>query len=105
MAEVSVIGAHREEHDYHPDPKTRQSTSQTVVSYSTSPMARDDMITTTLSSPPCSSTSATRGKDDCNRDPPGLSNEHPEFVGVTSAEFERCERYFPSYVLTPNHQL
>ena len=51
------------------------------------------------------STTATRAEDDSNGDPPGLSNEILDVVGVTSTEFERYERKFTSYVLTAAHQL
>ena len=88
---------HHEENYYPPDPQRRPSTSQAVVPYSTTPMS--------LSSLACSSTTATRAEDDYNRDPPGLSNEISDVVGVTSVEFERYERNFTSYVLTAVHRL
>ena len=97
---------HREEHCYHPDPQTPPSTSQIVVPYSTTtPMARDDMNMSTRNNATCSSTTAS-SEDDCtNRDPPGLSKEILDIVGVTSDEFERYERNFTLYVLTIDHQL
>lgn len=85
---------HHEEYYYHPDAQTRPSTSQALVSYSTTPMARDDM-----------NVSPTRAEDDCNRDPPGLSKEISDFIGITSVEFERYDRNFTSYVSTTDHQL
>jgi hypothetical protein len=93
------------EHYYHPDPQTLPSTSQAVVPYSTTPMARDDMNMSTRNNYTCSSTTAG-AEDDFNRDPhpPGLSKEISDFVGVTSYEFERYERNFTSYVLTTDHQ-
>lgn len=90
------------EKPYYPDLQTRPSTSQALVPYSTTPMARDDMNMSTLRSSTYSSTT-TRAEDDCHRDPPGLSDEISDFVGVTSAEFERYDRNFTSYVLT-THQ-
>ena len=90
---------HHEE-NYYPlaGPQTHSSTSQAVIPYSTTPMS-------TLGRSTCSST--TTRADDCNGDPPGLSNEVSDFVGVTTAEFERSsyERNFTPYVLTTDHQL
>jgi hypothetical protein len=90
---------HHEEHYYHPDTQAAPSTSssQTVVPYSTTPLAREDINMPTCGNSTCSSTA--RAEDDCNRDPPGLSNEISDFVVVTSVEFERYERNFTSYVL------
>ena len=51
------------------------------------------------------SSTTARVEDDFNRDPPGLSNEISNLVGVTSDEFERYDRNFTSYVLTAGHQL
>jgi hypothetical protein len=93
---------HHEEQYYHPDPQTFPSTSQAVVPYSTTP--KDDMNKSTRNNSTCSSTTA-RAEDNFNRDPPGLSKEISDFVGVTSAEFQRYKRKFTSYVLTKDHQL
>ena len=90
---------HHEEPYYHPDSQTTPSTSQAVVPYSTTPTARDDINMSSRNNSTCSSTTA-RAEDDYNRDPPGLSNEISDLVGVTSVEFERYERNFTSYVLT-----
>ena len=95
---------HHEEHYYPPDPQTPPSTSQAVVPYSTTPLAREDKNMSTRNNSTCSSTTA-KAEDDFNRDPSGLSKEIPDLVGVTSAEFERYERNFTSYVLTTDHQL
>ena len=98
---------HHEEQYYHrdPDPQTRPPTSQALVPYSTTPMAQDDDIKVSPCRSSTYSSTATKREDDCNRDPPGLSDEFPDFVGVTSAEFERYERNFTRYVLTTDHQL
>ena len=90
-------------HHYHPDPQTHPPTSQVVIPYSTTPIARDPMNM----SPLTSSSVTTRAEDACDCDPPGLSIEMSDFrlVGVTSSEFERYERNFTSYVLTTDHQL
>ena len=58
----------------------------------------------TLNSPTGQSANTTTAEDS-NRDPPGLSNEILDVVGVTSAEFECYERNYTSYVLTTDHQL
>ena len=91
---------HDEERYYHPDPQTPPSTSRAVVPYSTTPMVRAVMNISTRNS---TWSSTTRAEDDGNRDPPGLSKEISNFVGVTSAEFERYERNFTSYVLTTDY--
>ena len=96
---------HQEQNYYPPDPQRRSSTSQAVVPSSTTLMARDDINMSTLNSSTGPSTTATRAEDDSNRDPPGLSNEILDFVGVTSAEFERYERNFTPYVLITDHHL
>ena len=95
---------HHEEHYHHPDPKTSPSA---VVPYLTTPpmpVARNDVNMSSRSGSTCSSTTAIT-EDDCNCDYPGLSKEFPDFVGVTSAEFERYERNFTSYVSTTDRQL
>ena len=94
---------HREEQHYHPDLQTRPSTSQAVIPYSTTPVVRDGTNVSLRSSTFSSTT--TKAEEDCNLDPPGLSKEISDFVGVTSAEFERYERNFTWYVLTTDHQL
>ena len=96
---------HHEEH-CHPDPQMPPSTSRAVVPYSTTPMAqaRVEENVSIRNNSTCSSTTA-RAEDDYNRDPPGLSSEISDFVGVTSAEFERYERNVTLYVLTTDHQL
>jgi hypothetical protein len=87
------------EHYHLPDPQMRPSTSQAVVPYSMTPVTRDDMNMSPLSS--SSVTTTTRAEDHYNRDPPGLSNEMSDFqlIGVTSCEFERYERNVIWYVL------
>ena len=89
---------------HEPDPQMRPSTSQAVVPYSMTPVTRDDMNMSPLSS---SSVTTTRAEDHYNRDPPGLSNEMSDFqlIGVTSCEFERYERNVIWYVLTTDRQL
>ena len=88
---------HHEEHYYRPDPQTPPST-QTVVPYSTTPIARDDMNMLTRNNSTCSSTTASSKNDCTNRDPPGLSKEILNLIGVTSDEFERYDRNFIKYV-------
>ena len=59
------------------------------------------MPTCSSSESTCSNTTAR--DDDCNRDPPELSNEISDFVSVTPVEFEPyydSERNFTSYVST-----
>ena len=92
---------HHDEQCFHQDPQTTPS-SQPVVPYSTTSMDMNKMSTRYNST--YSSTTA-RVEDDFNRDPPGLSNEISNLVGVTSDEFERYDRNFTSYVLTAGHQL
>ena len=97
---------HHEEQYYHPDSQTTPSTSQAVVPYSTTSTARDDMNNMSTRNNSTSSSTTARTEDDFNHDPPGLSNKISNFVAVTSAEFERYERNFTSYVLTTRlHQL
>ena len=81
------------EHHF-PDPQTRASTCQAVVPYSVKPVARDDMNM----SPLTSSSTSTRAEDHYHGDPPGLSKEISDFVGVTSSEFERYTRNITLYV-------
>ena len=95
---------HHEEHYYNPDPRTPPSTSQVVVPYSTTPIVQVEKNMSSRNNSTCSSTTA-RAEDDCNHDLPGLSSEISDFVGVTSAEFERYERNITSYVLTIDHKL
>ena len=59
----------------------------------------------TLNNSTCSSTTATRAEGDCNRDPPGLSNEILDLVGVALAEHYERNLTLASYVLTTDHQL
>ena len=94
---------HHEEQHYYPDLQTRPSTSQALVPYSTTPVARDDTNVSLRSSTLSSTT--TKAEDDCSLDPPGLSKEISDFVGVTSAEFQRYERNFTWYVLTTDYHL
>ena len=98
------LSLHHEEHDYHPHLRTPPSTSQALVPYSITPMVRVEKNMSTRDNSTCLSTTA-KAEGDCNHDIPGLSSEIPDFVGATSAEFERYERNVTSYVLTTDHQL
>jgi len=116
----SLLPLHAEQR-YQPEPQTDLSTSQAVVSYSTTPAEHcpqpephtgppTSLAVVTHSTSPKVNTSisslsvTTKVEDD--RDPqslPGLSKEifrlvGVPLVGVTSFEFERYERNFKTYV-------
>jgi len=89
----ALVPPHPAEHCYPSEPQGDSSTSQLVVTHSITPTDHTPLRT--------SSSVTTRAEDDRNRDlqlPPGLSNEVLRLVGVTSANFERYERNFKSYV-------
>ena len=104
----SSLPLHHDEQYYHPDPQTTPTTSQPVVPYSTTgcgtSMAQDNTNKSTCNNSTYSR-STSRVEDDFNRDPPGLSNEISNIVGVATVEFLRYDRNFTTYVLTADYQL